>query len=677
MTRTLEGSIADAIYEHSAINPNRPAYACLTAEGSVQSVLTYRDLLHRSEAVAQELLRTCEPGDRAVLLFHGGSEFIVSFLGCMIAGVIAVPGYPVRVPASSSQPARNFDRLIPILANAEPKVALSTRPVVDRRAELAAADAVFSRPDWIAVEEIPDQRLERRPQRLGSDIAFLQYTSGSTSIPKGVMVSHNNLMSVFRDMHASWPAGDSSVMVSWIPVFHDMGLILGLLFPLYFGFPVYTLMAASVLQQPKRWLEAITNFRATHSAGPNFIFDLCLKRISDADLEDLDLSSLRFCVNGAETVRHTTLQAFHDTFAACGLRPDAMQPGYGLAEFTLKVTSSEGGRIPRAVHLDASACEQHRVLRRQAAADRQPTRTFVSCGWTHAGTDIRIVDPKTCRECRPDEIGEIWVAGENLTHGYWANPQATRAAMQATLADGSGSAGGPYLRTGDLGFVLDRELYVAGRLKDLIIIRGRNLYPQDIEATIEETLPEVRVGRCCAFSVEQDRGEALVVVAELDRVHRNTFHAAQAFARLRQAISLHHEAELFDAVLVRTGTFPLTSSGKVQRHQARKEYLEGRLQTVARMRPVAVPAASAGDVRGWLVGYVSRKLRQGPETLSTGLPFERLGLDSLSLIEMVAELEEFSGQSLAPTVVFDYPTIEELSAHVSKCQGRLRRSAAG
>jgi acyl-CoA synthetase (AMP-forming)/AMP-acid ligase II/acyl carrier protein len=577
-----------------------------------------------------------------------------------MAGVIAVPGYPVRVPASSSQPARNFERLVPILANAEPKVALSTRAVLDRRAELSTAEPVFSSLEWIAVEEIPDQVLQSRPQVLGQDTAFLQYTSGSTSVPKGVMVSHNNLMSVFRDMQASWPSDDSSVMISWIPVFHDMGLILGILFPLYFGFPVYTLMAACVLQQPKRWLDAITNFRGTHSAGPNFIFDLCLRRISDADMEDLDLSSLRYCVNGAETVRDSTLRAFQDAFAPCGLRADAMQPGYGLAEFTLKVTSSQAGRTPRSVRLDASACEQHRVVRcdsRDNSRDnsREPasTRSFVSCGWTHNASDIRIVHPQTGRECGPDAIGEIWVSGDSLTQGYWQDTHATRTTMQARLPDGSG----PYLRTGDLGFIIDGELYVAGRLKDLIIIRGRNLYPHDIEATIEHTLAEVRSGRCCAFSIERPEGERLVVVAEVDRVHRNNFDAARAFTRLREAVSVQHEAELYDAVFVRTGTFPLTSSGKVQRGQARREYLDGSLQAIARIRDA--------DVRAWLVRYVSRKLQQSAESLSTRLSFERLGLDSVSLIDMVAELEEFTGQSLAPTVVFDYPDIETLSAHIA------------
>lgn len=663
-------TVAEAVYEHSLRNPNGLAYGCISSEGVLEDVLTYRELFGRSESVAAELLRYCEPGDRAVLLFHGGVEFIVSFLGCMLAGVLPVPGYPVRVPASPTQPARNFERLVPILADAEPKVALSTRPVVDRRAELGAKEPVFTTVRWIAVEEIPEARLAFRSREPESDIAFLQYTSGSTSAPKGVMVTHANLASVFRDMDASWPHDESSVMVTWAPVFHDMGLIHGILFPLYYGFPVYSMMAASVLQQPKRWLEAITRFRGTHSAAPNFMLDLCLKRISETDKQGLDLSTMRACLTGAEAVRHKTLQRFRAAFAPCGLRPDGIQPGYGLAEFTLTVAGVDAGEVPRTVHLDAAACERGRVVLRETE-DGAATRSFVCCGWTHVGSDIRIVEPRSRRECLPDEMGEIWASGDNLTLGYWRNPEASAETMGAHLSDGRG----PYLRTGDLGFVVDGGIYIADRLKDLIIIRGRNLYPHDLEATVEEALPEVRASRCCAFSVEREEGEMLVVVAELDRAQRHGFDAEDAFARLRGVIGERHEAGLFDAVFVRTGTFPLTSSGKPQRRRARQEYLEGALQVVARMRepddaspsPAELLCESrTAEIRAWLIEYLSGKLRRPSANVSAQATFQQLGLDSLSLIDMVLELEDVTGQTLEANVVFEQPSIDQLSAYVAR-----------
>jgi len=665
-------TIIGALSEHYVNNPERLAYGCISSEGTLENALNYRDLINRSESVAAELLRSCEPGDRAILLFHGGTEFITSFLGCLIAGVIPIPAYPVRVPPSATQPARNFMRLVPIIHNAQPKIALCTRPVVDRKTELGAAEPVFLTLNWIAVEEIPDQQLESRPPVFGENLAFLQYTSGSTSIPKGVMVSHNNLLSVFSDMDAGWPHDDSSIMVTWAPVFHDMGLIHGILFPLFFGFPVYTLPAASVLQHPRRWLEAITRFGATHSSGPNFILELCLKRISEHDMKDLNLSSLRALLTGAEAVRHTTLNRFRKAFALCGLRPDAIQPGYGLAEFTLTVSGIDVGSTPRIVHLDASACEQGRVVLRDAEDDGL-TRSFVSCGWTHVGSDIRIVDPQSRRECPPEQIGEIWVSGNNLTQGYWQNQEATEQTMRARLIDGSG----PYLRTGDLGFVIDRDIFIAGRLKDLIIIRGRNLYPHDLEATVEESVPEVRAGRCCAFSIEREEGEALVIVAEVERAQRHNFDATRVFARLREEISVQHEAELYDAVFVRTGTFPLTSSGKVQRQRARQEYLDGKLQAIAQIRTPEFPVDSAADdgyegrlaeIRAQLIAYISERLHVAPESLSTQQSFQRLGLDSLSLVEMVLDLEEFTGVSLEASIVLDHSCIDDLSANIARMQ---------
>jgi len=675
----IYASIMEAIRNHADCQGQQIAYGCLSSEGALESTLTYQQLVCRAESVAAELLRSLEPGDRAILLFHGGPEFIVSFLGCLIAGVIAVPAYPVRVPPSSSQPARNFERLIPVLANARPKVALTTRSVADRQKELCAANPVFSQLRWIAVEEIPDQPLENRPELTGNEVAFLQYTSGSTSVPKGVMVTHNNLISVFQDMDASWPHDASSVMVTWVPVFHDMGLIHGVLFPLYFGFPVYTLIAASVLQHPRIWLEAIGHFRGTHSSGPNFIFELCLKRIAEKTAAELDLSSLRACLTGAEAIRAKTLERFRQRFAAAGLRPEAIQPGYGLAEFTLTVTSIDLGRVAHTVHLDASACEQGRVV--QATSAGSKTRSFVSCGWTHVRSEIRIVDPESHHECPPHQIGEIWARGGNLTSGYWENEDVTNRTMGARMADGRG----PFLRTGDLGFVIDGELYVAGRLKDLIIVRGRNLYPHDLEATVEETLPEVRSGRCCAFSIDGEEGEALVIIAEVDRVHRNGLDTAQAFAKLREAVSVHHEAEIYDAVFVRTGTFPLTSSGKVQRRRARQEYLEGKLHIVASIRtsgPQLVPAIDdreqrAAELRAWMVQYLAAKLHQAPESLVMDQSFQRLGLDSLSLLEMITELEEFAGQPLDSAVLFDHPSIAQLSAHMAKVPPPLTGPAAG
>jgi acyl-CoA synthetase (AMP-forming)/AMP-acid ligase II/acyl carrier protein len=686
MTGLGTDTLVDILNRHAELRPNDIAYGFVAADGNLSSQLTYSDLLRRAEGVAAAIEGTSRPGDRAALLFPGGEEFVSAFFGCLIAGVIPVPGYPVRVPSSPTQPARNFGRLIPIFEDSDPKVVLTTEDVVGRRDELAAAAPAFAGRHWIAVEHLEHARPRSLPKVSRSDVAFLQYTSGSTSAPKGVMVTHDNLMTILRDMDVWWEHGPDSVMVTWIPVYHDLGLIYGIMQPLHSGFPCYSLMPASVLQHPKRWLQAISRFRGTHSCAPNFAFDLCTTRIPDAAKAELDLSCWRMGLNGAEPVRHQTIQRFNEAFAACGLSPLAMKPSYGLAEATLTVSSYGLGEESRTVYLDAAESEAGRVVLR-SPEDKAPSRSFVSCGWVHGTNDVRIVDPETGRECPPDRIGEIWVRGPIVTAGYWRNEEASEDTMRARVAGGEGG----YLRTGDLGFLVDGHLYIAGRIKDVVIIRGRNLYPQDIEETLEAANPAVRLGRCGAFSVDAGGNEALVVVAELDRFERHSFDAEGAFADLRHAVSTNHEIELYDAVFVRTGTFPLTSSGKVQRSRAKREYLGGQLQVVARMREpdpaIAAEAAPSNTeekgismqnelrarraelVRVWIAAYASRRLKTAAEGVPVDLPFEKVGFDSMSLIEMTADIEEIVGLELAPSIVFEYPTIATLADRIAELSG--------
>ncbi|MGF6812651.1 acyl-CoA synthetase (AMP-forming)/AMP-acid ligase II/acyl carrier protein [Paraburkholderia sp. Clong3] len=668
---TQSGTLVDAIRQHSEIRPHEFAYGLVSSAGDIETSLTYRDLMARSNAIAASLQRICKPGDRAILLFPGGPDFITSFLGCLIASVIAVPGYPVREPGSSGRPARNFERLCSIIENARPVVALANQPVVERRAELSVASDAFSGLHWIAVERIVTAEVPVAPIVAPCDTAFLQYTSGSTAAPKGVTISHANLLSLFKDMDASCLHDQSSVMVTWIPVYHDMGLIYGTLLPLYFGFPVYSLLPAAVLQQPVRWLQAISRFRGTHSAAPNFAFELCVQRVSQASRMELDLSSWQVCINGAETVRPQTLQRFADAFASCGARHDVIRPGYGLAECTLKVTSVAARQPARRVRLDAAACERGRVVQLHPCSVDTTGRSFQSCGWTHIGADIRIVDPSTGEECDDDALGEIWVRSPSVAQGYWNQPESTVATMQARLVTGEG----PFLRTGDLGFVLDHELYIAGRVKDLIIIRGRNLYPQDIESTAEAAHSAVRLGRCCAFAIDLGDREGLVLVAEVERTERHGFDADEAFGKLMEAIAREHEVQLHDVMFVRTGTFPLTSSGKVQRQAAREEYRAGSLEVVARMRAattseqIVVPDPFQKrliSLRRWLTDFVASRLHIPATQVSSAESFLSLGLDSLALLEMTGTLEERLARVLPATIALEHPDINRLSRYLAE-----------
>ncbi|RKP53605.1 AMP-binding protein [Pararobbsia silviterrae] len=663
-------SLIEAVRRHSESKPNAVAYGSISPTGDIDISLTYRELVERSGAIASRLSKVCRPGDRAILLFHGGPDFVVAFLGCLMAGVIAVPGYPVRESGATARVSRNFDRLVSIIDDAQPVVALTHQRVVERRAELAEVSPAFSGLAWLAVEPIAAAQTPPEFAGAPADIAFLQYTSGSTANPKGVMVSHANLCSLFEDMNTSCGHDDASVMVTWIPVYHDMGLIYGTLLPLYFGFPVYSLLPAAVLQQPVRWLQAISRFRGTHSAAPNFAFELCVERVTQAAKAALDLSSWKVCINGAETVRPRTLERFAQAFAQCGVKHDVIRAGYGLAECTLKVTSVAAGEPAQSIWLDAAAYEQGRVVAVREMTGTTSARTFQSCGWTHIGADIRIVDPSTRVACDEDSTGEIWVSSTSVAQGYWNQPEATMATMQARLANGEG----PFLRTGDIGFVIDRALFVAGRVKDLIIIRGRNLHPQDVESTAEAAHPSVRLGRCGAFAVDTDDGEGLVLVAEVERTERHGFDADAAFRALREAIAREHEVQLHDAVFVRTGTFPLTSSGKVQRQTVRREYRAGALDIVARAAAASDADRVAAErfqehlstVRGWLTDFVADRLRIPATQVSSGHSFASLGLDSLDLFELTGTLEERLSRVLPATVVLDYPDIDRLSRYLAE-----------
>ena len=666
-----ERNIVDFLYARAQSTPEQLAFAAVTEEGKVSFALTYRELLRRSESVAVGLLSRAVPGDRVALLFSGGTEFVTSFFGCMIAGMIAVPGYPVRVPKSAAEPVRNFDRLIPIFGNAEPSVVLTVRTVVDRQQELGRNSPVFLSCPWLAVEEIAPATLSCRRQLDGGDIAWLQYTSGSTSAPKGVMVSHDNLIASLREQDVAWQHDATSVMVTWVPVYHDMGLIYGILQPIYSGIPCYSLLPAAVLQRPLLWLESIARFRGTHSSAPNFAFDLCVDRIGPNDLAQLDLSSWRVCLSGGEPVRHQSLNRFHTAFASAGLRPDVIRPGYGLAEATLQIGLVGGGQALSVVHLDAVAYEQKRIVVKVGGPSSLApgaVRSVVGNGWSHIGADIRIVDPITCAECGREQVGEIWVNSPSVTKGYWRNADATGITMHAYLCDGAG----PYLRTGDLGFVLDRQLYITGRLKDMIIIRGRNLYPQDIEESVEAAHSAVRAGRCAVFSVEKDGNENLVVVAEIERAKRHKLDQLEVFDALRMAVIAQHDAELYDIVLIRTGTLPLTSSGKIQRGRAKAEYLDGMLHVTGAWRKTGASVQlSNGEQRpsgvsSWLTAYLAHRLSLPLERVQANASFDRFGLDSLAITEMVLALEKKLGLSISPTVVFSYPTIEQLAHHLEK-----------
>ncbi|HXO19478.1 MAG TPA: amino acid adenylation domain-containing protein, partial [Thermoanaerobaculia bacterium] len=645
------------------------------ADGEVEEEsLSFAELDRRARAVAATLQRLAGTGERALLLYPPGLQFLVAFFGCLYAGIVAVPAYPPR-------PRRSPDRLRVLLADASPALVLTTGALARHGAAWAADLPALAAARWVVtdgpwstlpaasapevVDVPPEAAADWRPPELGpGTVAFLQYTSGSTSAPKGVVVSHGNLLHNQLQMESAFRAGASSVVVSWLPPYHDMGLIGALLQPLYAGASCVLMSPAAFLLKPLRWLQAISRYRATISGGPDFAYALCVERSSPEQRRELDLSCWEVAFNGAEPVRAATLDRFTAAFAPHGFRREAFQPCYGLAEATLLVAG--GGGAPRVLTLAAGPLARHRVVPLEPG---QPdARQLVGCGHTQGGQRLTIVDPETLAPSAGGVVGEIWVGGRSVALGYWGRSEESRETFGACIA---GSGEGPFLRTGDLGFLADGELFVTGRIKDLVILRGRNHYPQDIEVTAARSHPALRPGCCAAFAVDGTAGEELVVVQEIAR-HRETDAAAAAEA-IRAEIVAEHDVAPADVVLVPAGTIPKTSSGKIQRAACRRRYLAGTLEVVLQSpMAAAVPDAAVDAMAAVLPASrelrqeVARVLRLPASELPSDQPLSRLGLDSLTAFELAARIEERWGHRLSMPSLLGDCSLDDLAGEVAE-----------
>lgn len=535
--------------------------------------VSYAELDLLARAVSATLRELHARGERALLLYPPGLDFVAAFFGCLYSGVVAVPAYPPH-PA---RPEITLPKLQAILADSQAKFVLTTTPILEKVAPLFACDEELH---WLATDKLDHAGAEDWDETwiAPDELAFLQYTSGSTSAPKGVMVSHRNLLENSAYIHYGFEHTPESVSVTWLPAYHDMGLIDGIVQPLFGGFTGYMMPQTAFLQRPLRWLQAISRYRATHSGGPNFAYEHCMNKIRPEQRSSLDLSCWRVAYNGAEPVREKTLRRFAESFEECGFRPDAFYPAYGLAEATLKVAGGRGARPPVICKLESAPLEEHLLVEASAASDPRNVRTLVSSGRLDLGTRVVIVEPSSLMECANGMVGEVWVFGEGVAQGYWNRPELTEEIFRARLSD---TGDGPFLRTGDLGFIKDGELFITGRLKDLIIIGGRNHYPQDIEQTVEQCHPALRSGSTAAFSVEIEGEEQLVIAAELDQ--RSTRHLpAEERKSLKiavlRAVSDYFGLHVHELVLLKVGGVPKTSSGKIKRQECRKAYLAGALK---------------------------------------------------------------------------------------------------
>ena len=522
--------------------------------------------------IAAHLLRITTPGERALLLYPSGLAFIAALFGCLYAGVVAVPAYPPR---------RNQTRLRleAIINDAQPSVVLTTTSILaNLQPQWTEHEHLLSFPrQWLATDTMAFEGTTegRLPAVAPENLALLQYTSGSTGNPKGVMVNHRNLMRNCALIQQSFEDTADSVGVSWLPIYHDMGLIGGVLQPLYVGGRMILMPPTLILQHPIRWLEAISRYRATTSGGPNFAYDWCVQKIKPERLSKLDLSCWTLAFSGAEPVRAETLDRFSEIFGVCGFRRQAFYPCYGMAETTLLVTGGNRGAEPAVYPLAADALERgHAVIAPTAVS---PTRPLVSCGYPRLGHRVVIVEPTVLRQCPDGQVGEIWVAGGSVAQGYWRQPEQTQQIFQAYLAN---TGEGPFLRTGDLGVWLNGQVILTGRLKDILIIRGQNHYPQDIEQTAARVHSGLRPNGGAAFTVEVKGRERLVVVQEVERSHLRLVNTKVLVRKIAQAVMREHGLQVYSTVLIKSGSLPRASSDKIQRYACRQEFLEGSLTVV-------------------------------------------------------------------------------------------------
>ncbi len=642
---------------------NRTAYTFLVDGETEEVSLTYGELDVKARAIAARLQRLAALGERVLLLYPPDLEYIAAFFGCLYAGAVAVPVFAPRAN-------RSLSRLQAIAADAEAKVVLTTSAVFSRIEPFLAQISELQAMHWLVTDNIDEETAQewKEPHIDGDTLAFIQYTSGSTALPKGVMVSHANILHNERMIQSAFRQTEQSVILSWLPLYHDMGLIGGVLQPLYVGAHCILMSPVSFLQKPLRWLQAISRYRATTSGGPNFAYDMCVQKIDPSRRTELDLSSWSVAFNGAEPVRAETLKQFAKAFEPCGFQPEAFFPCYGLAEATLFVSGTPVVRPPVIKTFAAESLAKHRVEEQSKDTDVD-VQELVSCGTTLLGQETLIVNPETSTPCAPNEVGEIWITGDSVAQGYWNRPDETQNSFRARLA---GVSDKTFLRSGDLGFLHDGELFITGRLKDLIIIRGRNLYPQDIEQTVAECHADLRRGGGVAFSVELEGEERLVIVQELDRHASSDVNGL--VQRVRQVVTEEHEVQPLAIALVRAGSVPKTSSGKLQRGASRKMFLSGSFEILAEWRDeatqgsetlLAVPAfepENEEDIKEFLKSLFATRMGTVAAEVDVDEPVSRYAFDSLQAIELMHAVEVSLGIVLPMTSFLQSPSITELAS---------------
>ncbi|WP_136668605.1 fatty acyl-AMP ligase [Flavobacterium sp. H122] len=573
-------TLIEVLRHRASVTPQTVLYSFIEDGNERKSEFTYSQLDERARAIASYLQTKINKNDRALLLYQPGLDYIEAFMGCLYAGVIPVPAYPPD--------GRNLKRLLHVINDANAAIALSTEAIynnVSFLSENGASDQIRKESSefvqniqWHLSDTIATAEADKWNDAdiTKEDVAFLQYTSGSTNNPKGVIVTHHNLMTNFDFSEKAFEMSPERQMVSWLPPYHDMGLIGGILQPLYSGMRTTLISPVSFIKKPLKWLSVISECGKNGkiiSGAPNFAYELCVNKISDDQINDLDLSNWTLAFNGAEPIRAATLEAFAEKFKTTGFKKEHFFPVYGLAEATLLVSAGNVPELPIVKKVNKILLEENTVT--EKVENESDFIEKVGCGVELKGQKLRIVDPATKIECEENTVGEIWISGPNVAKGYWENPEETEMTFNCTIENEEDSS---YFRTGDLGYLNENQLYVTGRLKDLIIIRGKNHYPQDIEFTVQNSHEALRKDYGAAFSLDLNGEEQLVIIQEVKREFKRKIDIKEISNIIRSAVSKEHQLVPAHIILIEPSTFPKTSSGKLQRRASKDQFLKNELK---------------------------------------------------------------------------------------------------
>ncbi|MGO4773547.1 amino acid adenylation domain-containing protein, partial [Flavobacterium sp. W22_SRS_FK3] len=672
---TSKETLVKVLSNHISETPNRVIYRFLENGEEESDCRTYQELYDNAKRIASHILEHAKPGDRVLLLFPSGLDFIDAFMGCLLAGVIAVPAFP-------PQGKRRIGRLENIVADCKANLILTLESIYIKSISWFDTE-IFENVKWLQTNVLSQVLDKDFPEILPEDTAFLQYTSGSTGDPKGVMVTHANIVHNNKLMKNCFHQNSESIGVSWLPIYHDMGLIGNILQALYVGFEMIVMPPTAFIQKPVRWLKVISDYKGTFSGGPNFSYDLCANQIKEEDLKGLDLSSWQVAYNGSEPIRPETVNNFSTSFSSIGFDETYLIPCYGMAETTLIVSCSNFNSIPKSLLLDKEKFHSGEVKLFDKEDKTSNTIEFIGNGPVLEELEIKIVNPDTKVLCKENEIGEIWISGASIAKGYWQREELTKDVFQARIQNSEANLQEDkeeYLRTGDMGFVNDKELYITGRLKELMIINGVNHFPQDIERVVQQSHIDLQNNAGAAFCMEAKGKEQLVIVQEIKRTSMRGYDFNFIVKTIIDSVFEQHELSVYAIVLVEPGKVEKTSSGKIKRLATKKLYesdtidgvmdrwVRGQVINNSNENPqedivVKAPILS-NDLEKFLREAVAAELSIGILNVNAHTSFSELGMSSIQSIRLTGKLSDYLGIEITPTIVYSYSNIKDLATYL-------------